>query len=51
MRVAGRNGLGLWQTHLAQQFGHTVGVLRGLKRAVQRHGFQQLPTHTQRGSQ
>ena len=51
MRVAGRNGLGLRQTHLAQQFGHTVGVLGRWQCAVQRHCFQQLPTHTQRRSQ
>ena len=51
MRVAGRNGFWLGQTYLAQQFGHTVSVLGRRQCAVQGDGLQQLPTHTQRGSQ
>ena len=49
MRVAGRNGFWLGQTHLAQQLGHAVGVLGRRQCTVQRHGFQHLPTNAQGG--
>ena len=51
MRVAGGNGLGLGQAHLAQQGDHALRVLGRRQRAVQGHRLQQLPPDAQCGRQ